>query len=110
MAVSFGAKWDESSITATYGIVPHKEFEILDRQKLVDFENGRTRREAHQILACFVGDNQPDCPSHSVGQTLQGSLTYLPYLSVAMMEKLDELEDRGRLAECLPCASVNSCL
>ena len=26
-----------------YRIVPHEEFEILDRHKLVDFENGRTR-------------------------------------------------------------------
>ena len=45
---------EAKTASQAYGIVPHKEFEILDRQKLVDFENGRTRREAHQILACFV--------------------------------------------------------
>jgi hypothetical protein len=65
-------------VSQAYGIVPHKEFEIPDRQKLVDFENGRTRREAHQILACFGGDSQPDCPSHSVGLDFSG----LAYLSV----------------------------
>lgn len=95
MAVSFAAKWDGSSITATYGIVPHKEFEILDRQKLVDFENGRIRREAHQILTCLVGDSQLDRLSSQCRSRLcKGSLTYLPDLSVTMMEKLDELQDR----------------
>lgn len=67
---------ETKAVSQAYGIVPHKEFEILDRQKLVDFENGRTRREAHQILACFVGDSQPDCPSHSVGPDFAG-LAYL---------------------------------
>lgn len=52
MAVSSGTQWYNSSEDATYGIILHEEFEILHRQKLVDFENGRTRREAHQSFAC----------------------------------------------------------
>jgi hypothetical protein len=39
------SRWD------TYRIVPDEEFEVFHGQELVGFENGRTRRVAHQILA-----------------------------------------------------------
>lgn len=66
----------------------------------MDFENGRTRRVAHQILAC--------CRRWSAIVPLALSLapvqrTYLSDLGVAMMEKLDELSNETRLAGCLPC-------
>lgn len=50
MAVSVCAELS-SSRWDTYRIVPDEEFEVFHGQELVDFENSRTRRVAHQILA-----------------------------------------------------------
>jgi hypothetical protein len=42
MGLSVAVPSETKVVSQAYGIVPHKELEILDRQKLVDFENGRT--------------------------------------------------------------------
>ena len=83
----------------THRVVTDEQLEIPHRQKLLGFEDGRTRRVANEVLARFVTPvSWPDWPV-SWCLPVGALLTDLANLGIAMVEELEQLGNRTASAK-----------